>query len=680
MLHIFPFRKPARALFYGLACGAILVQGGPPARADGLLGGVVNGVGDVVGGVTDTVGGILNPKPPAEEPEEEVEEPAEAPGPLLSVPVPTPPDLDKYVKDNAAAIKLGKALFWDMQVGSDGKTACATCHWHAGADVRTVNQVNPGVDLFGPPDRFMGRNHEFQAEDFPFHRLQNPHQPRSDDNPVVFDTSEIAGSQGVIKKQFQSIIEGSPIDKGKVIPDDIFNLDGTNIRQATGRNSPTNINAVFNDRNFWDGRANRFFNGVNIAGDMDPKARVWRKSMTTPGLVTGLLGGLLGKKPTPVETLSQVGILIDNSSLASQAVGPPLNGVEMSWIGRSFPELGRKMLSLRPLAQQEVHKKDSVLGLDRHASGNGIKPQYADLIRTAFVDEWWNAAKLTPDGYTLMEANFSLFFGLAIQQYEATLVSGDSKFDRYANGNASALTKKELRGLSIFLNEGKCINCHGGPEFAGGTVSEVRDEPIEFMEMQTGPKAYYDNGYYNIGVRPTAEDLGVGGVDPVFGPWALSRRVQQGQYPKDLQNRPTITRKERIAVDGAFKTPTLRNVELTGPYFHNGGQRTLKEVVQFYARRGDFFQENIKDLDPDVEGIPELREDDDKVDAVVAFLKALTDERVRYQKAPFDHPALVLPNGHSGVSGGVALDNDFTLPAVGAQGGAAFTPFEEIVE
>lgn len=654
------YSRLRRALLMGLACsalGASVASATAPAKK-GLL-------------------GLLLGQPGAPAPEgPEVEN--VAPGPLEDVKVPTPPDLDKYVKDNAAAIRLGKALFWDMQLGSDGKTACATCHWHAGADLRTVNQINPGVDEFGAEQRFFGRNYEFKAKDFPYHRLKNPHEPRSDKNPVVFDTSEIAGSQGVVKKQFTSIVEKSPVDKGQNIPDDIFNLSGTNIRQATGRNSPTNINAVFNDRNFWDGRANRFFNGVNIAGDMDPTARVWKASTTSPGLITSILGLLLGKKPTTTETISQVSILIDNSSLASQAVGPPLNSVEMSWLGRSFPEVGRKMLSLRPLALQQVHAKDSVLGTDRHTSGKGIKSAYADLIKAAFRDEWWNSSKLTPDGYTVMEANFTLFFGLAIQQYEATLVSDQTPFDKYAKGDKKALDKTELEGLAIFLNEGKCINCHGGAEFAGGTVSEVRGDEIEFMPMQVG-EAFYDNGYYNIGVRPTAEDLGVGAINPDFGPLALSRRVQQGQSPKGIK-KPNIGRNDRIAVDGAFKTPTLRNIELTGPYFHNGGQRTLKEVVMFYARRGDFFQENIKDLDPDVDGIPEIRGDNKKIDALVAFLKALTDDRVKFQKAPFDHPELILPNGHTGVSGGVAIDDDFVLPAVGASGGAAFKSFEERVK
>ena len=69
-----------------------------------------------------------------------------APAPLKAVPIPEPATLMNFVKDRKAAINLGKALFWDMQVGGDGMQACASCHFHAGADVRTKNNVNPGAD------------------------------------------------------------------------------------------------------------------------------------------------------------------------------------------------------------------------------------------------------------------------------------------------------------------------------------------------------------------------------------------------------------------------------------------------------------------------------------------------------------------------------------------------------
>src|SRR4051812_22150504 len=63
---------------------------------------------------------------------------------LKGVPVPGPASLGDLVRDRKAAIVLGKALFWDTQAGSNGQ-ACASCHFHAGADNRTKNQLNPGI-------------------------------------------------------------------------------------------------------------------------------------------------------------------------------------------------------------------------------------------------------------------------------------------------------------------------------------------------------------------------------------------------------------------------------------------------------------------------------------------------------------------------------------------------------
>src|SRR5438270_6474457 len=108
-----------------------------------------------------------------------------------------------------------------------------------------------------------------------------------------------------------------------------------------------------------------------------------------------------------------------------------------------------------------------------------------------------------------------------------------------------------------------------------------------------------------------------------------------------MSDRPgNSTLRHPDVLDAAFKTPGLRNVELTGPYFHNGGQATLMQVVDFYNRGGDFdeaqtsptrlrpIDENIKPL-----GLAER----DKRD-LVNFLIAMTDERVAFEKAPFDHP------------------------------------------
>ena len=61
---------------------------------------------------------------------------------LKTVAIPVPPDLANYVTDQNALVVLGKSLFWDMQVGNDGKQACASCHFHAGADHRRTNQLH----------------------------------------------------------------------------------------------------------------------------------------------------------------------------------------------------------------------------------------------------------------------------------------------------------------------------------------------------------------------------------------------------------------------------------------------------------------------------------------------------------------------------------------------------------
>jgi len=103
---------------------------------------------------------------------------------------------------------------------------------------------------------------------------------------------------------------------------------------------------------------------------------------------------------------------------------------------------------------------------------------------------------------------------------------------------------------------------------------------------------------------------------------------------------PTIP----VNTAGAFKIPGLRNIELTAPYFHNGGVETLEEVLEFYARGGNFPAANRLELDPAMVEIPNLQDPANRA-SVAAFLRSLTDERVRNSEAPFDHPELLIPNG-----------------------------------
>ena len=463
------------------------------------------------------------------------------PNSLKTVPVPLPGDLGNFIRDFQAATRLGKALFWDVQVGGDGQVACATCHYNAGVDARTNNGT-----VHAGPNGVIDISLPLTRDDFPLH---------NDDR---------IGSQGVRPRTFNGLVFGSAGD----------NCTGptSGPRQVTGRNTPPMIDAIFHIHNFWDGRAKREFNGVTPAGQVDPRPMIWVND--------------------PDKGLVQESVIIQPASAASQEVGPPNNGVEMSCDLRSFPQLGRKMINngLTPLGAQKVAADDSVLGPLSNYPANGLNTTYKALIDAAFQPEFTSDATL-PDGsgFTQKEANFSLFWGLSIMMYDSTLVANDTKFDKAREG-LTTLTSQEQQGLNLFNDKARCKSCHGGPEFTSASI----------MNGSNG------DAFVNTGVRPVADD---GGVQP------------------DIQ--------------GEFKSSHLRNISLTGPYFHNGGYLTLKQVVNFYNRGGDFpgpfTDSNIRPL-----GLTSSEED-----AIVAFMLTLTDNRVECEKKPFDHPSIVIPEGPS---------------------------------
>lgn len=634
-------------------------------------------------------------------------------------------DLVDYVANLDAAIRLGKALFWDVQVGSDNKTACATCHFQAGQDGRTRNQFNPGHN--GQWDG-MTANQDAWAGAYPFTLAG------------ISDLDNITGSQGVRKAAFAGINSKTGAESTTTVADGVFSAGGTNVRQVTGRNAPGVINAVFNHRNFFDGRAQAEFNGVNPFGTRDGNARVW---------YVGVLG------PT------QIDITINNASLASQAVGPVLNSVEMSADGRTFPDVGQKLLGVKALRLQTVAPDDSVLGAYADPSGKGLTVTYQSMVQQAFKPKWWNTTKTVRlangKSYTLAAANMSLFWGISVMLYEATLVSDQTPIDRYLKSrplgstigdpalldgivaqlqsDMPGLTRDELlQGLALFElppppalapNGLGCSACHVGGELtsasarnltAGVEAGDIHfvnsgfDQRMERMFLQLPPVppgttsvtldtanytmtaatpsgqqpvgvGTYDAGYYNVGVRPTSDNPGLDGVDPFGNSLSIIKLLQAKgstfvKVPGNaLQCGATavtnasgfpllsgpVSRTENVFVDGSYKTPSLRNVDLTGPYFHNGGKATLMQVVEFYDDGSDF--PSNPTLAPLIKPLgltaAERR-------AIVAFLLALTDERVRLQKAPFDHPQLLVPNGDSTPG----VDNMFELPATGAAGGA----------
>jgi cytochrome c peroxidase len=221
---------------------------------------------------------------------------------------------------------------------------------------------------------------------------------------------------------------------------------------------------------------------------------------------------------------------------------------------------------------------------------------------------------------------------MAIGSFERTLYPDRTPLD-IANSGGPPLTAQEQRGQGLFGNI-QCAACHVGTLFT-------------------------DQAFHNIGVRPQAEDSG----------------------------RFAVTGNQQNL--GEFRTPSLRNVELRGPYFHNGRFATLEDVVEFYNRGGDFpnannFPGNLihpRNLSPQ-----------QKADLVAFLKRPLTDTRVTNESSPFDRPTLYSDSsrvpviqgvGVTGSGGGVPQviaveppivgNPSFTVAMTGGLGGAQAT-------
>ncbi len=373
--------------------------------------------------------------------------------PLAQEAVPQP--IGGHITNQAAAVRLGKALFWDIQAGGDGQTACASCHFHAGADDRVVNTINPGVDgAFGGA----GVDGPGQAYEAAF-----------------IESDDRVGSQGVQRALFTAVSSdpSTAVDECILLPAPPFDAE----RQVGFRHTPTVIGSVFFRNQFWGGEGNATFNGLNM----------WGFSGNNEG------GASIAA--------------VQNASLASQATQPSISFMEMSCFGRPMNgenSLAQKMLARAPLQFQRVATDDSVLGALANPAGPGLRCgdgpcSYGELIAAAFG----------PETAADAENLFSLVWGEAIQAYESTLVPDQTPFDRFLAGDLGALTLKQVVGLAQFVGKGKCVNCHLGPMLSDATVSAF--ETRGPLNRDGG-----DLGFHNIGLRPTDEDLARGDVG-IFG-------------------------------------------------------------------------------------------------------------------------------------------------------------------
>ena len=160
--------------------------------------------------------------------------------------------------------------------------------------------------------------------------------------------------------------------------------------------------------------------------------------------------------------------------------------------------------------------------------------------------------------------------GKAIATFERSVISKNSAYDKYWQGNKSAMSPSAVNGMNLFFGKAKCSVCHNGPAFT-------------------------DSRFHNIGVKqhgPLEEDLG-------------RHNVSKEDFDK-----------------AAFKTPGLRSIGLSAPYMHDGSEATLEDVIDFYNRGGDAKESRsplITPLDLDAKEKKDL----------VKFLKALRGEPIR---------------------------------------------------
>ncbi len=168
----------------------------------------------------------------------------------------------------------------------------------------------------------------------------------------------------------------------------------------------------------------------------------------------------------------------------------------------------------------------------------------------------------------------------AIAAFESTVVSINSPFDQWVRGDSGAMTEQQVRGFKLFINKekGNCEICHSAPNFT-------------------------DNGFHNLGLESYGKE------NPDMGRYAI---------------------KPIKILKGAFKTPTLRDITLSAPYFHDGSAKSLLQVVDHYNKGGVVKE----DLSPDIK---KLNLSINEMEDIVAFMQALTTP-----PKPFELPTLPL--------------------------------------
>ncbi len=222
-------------------------------------------------------------------------------------------------------------------------------------------------------------------------------------------------------------------------------------------------------------------------------------------------------------------------------------------------------------------------------------PAYGKMVKAAFGIE---QSKVTID-HVLK----------AIASFERTMIAGDSPFDRwFYGGDEDAMTAQQKRGYELFINKARCVSCH--------TIEQDR-------------AIFTDHRFHNIGVgvNKIREEI------PRLAQAFIKADMTAEEVDRAVLTDPKSSELGRFAVEttfdglGAFKTPTLRNIDLTAPYMHDGSIATLEKVMEHYnnggvTNPGDPVSEYLSG------GIRPLNLTEQEIADVVAFMKALTSSSI----------------------------------------------------
>ncbi|PQJ55114.1 di-heme enzyme [Psychrosphaera saromensis] len=209
--------------------------------------------------------------------------------------------------------------------------------------------------------------------------------------------------------------------------------------------------------------------------------------------------------------------------------------------------------------------------------------EYLALFAAAFPDE--------DDTISMNKIIFSL------ASFVRSMISASSPYDQYLAGDKTALTEQQIAGYQLFNGEKfECFHCHSGINFSSSyrdanTASDATEFP------------FFNNGLYNVG--------------------------GDGSYPEEDQGLYDASLDP--ADKGLFRPQSLRNIELTAPYMHDGSIATLREVIEHYARGGSLTESGVNAGDGKNSPLKSalilgFDATDEEIEAVIAFLESLTDE------------------------------------------------------